>query len=423
LPNPWLTCRGLPTGPAAVLAALHLGEPRPDALTRLDGSQWRAALDFCNRSQLTLALRRRAYEAMPPWVRGIADQNLAHNLERLRVVEDLYHSVSQRLRTAGVEFVALKGLTQCPLFGSQPQDRPQYDIDLYTPRETVYAARDALLALGFESMEGMEHFPTDHLPALIRKTGWRWRGNVFDSEMPLAVELHFQFWNGSLERLPAPGVEEFWKRRVVRPILNLPALSVPDALAYACLHLLKHILRGSARPFHAYEVACFLNLRAGDDAFWSEWRSLHPPQLRRLQSVAFRLAWEWFGCELGSAREKMAPLPAAVTSWFDRFALSPALAPFDSNKDELWLHLSLLESRRDALAVARRRLFPGRLPAPVDAVYVPDAGMNWRRRMRQQLRWASYLSSRLGRHTMALPSVMRSGVRWWWSNRRRPEIY
>jgi hypothetical protein len=89
--------------------------------------------------------------------------------------------------------------------------------------------------------------------------------------------------------------------------------------------------------------------------------------------------------------------------------------PFDSNKDELWLHLSLLESRRDAVAVARRRLFPARLPPAVDAVYVPDAAMSWRRRARRQLRWTAYFASRLSRHAVALPSVVRSGARWWWN--------
>jgi hypothetical protein len=104
--------------------------------------------------------------------------------------------------------------------------------------------------------------------------------------------------------------------------------------------------------------------------------------------------------------------------WFDRFALSPAVVPFDSNKDELWLHLSLLESRRDGCAVARRRLLPARLPARVGAVYVRDAEMNWRRRMIERLRWAAYLASRVVHHAAALPSVARSGARGWWGRGR-----
>lgn len=408
----------MPAGPAAALEALHLSDSRSDALSRLKDSDWRRALEFCNRSQITLALRRRARDAMPGWVREITDRNLADNIERLRAIQDLYRLISGRLAQAGIEFVALKGLTQCPLFGSRPEDRPQYDVDLYVPRETMFAARDALTGAGFESMEGMDRFPTDHLPALIRKTGWRYRGDVFDPEMPLAIELHFRFWNGDVERLPAPGVEEFWHRRISRPDLGLPALATHDALAYASLHLLRHVLRGSVRPLHVYEIACFLQARAQDEAFWNEWRSLYPPELRRLQAVSFGLAREWFGCAMGPVREDVAQLPSATRAWFERFALSPAAAPFDSNKDELWLHLSLLGSRRDAMAVARRRLLPGRLPAAVDSVYVPDAEMNWRRRATRRIRWVKYVASRMAHHAIALPSAARSGAYWWWATYR-----
>ena len=415
--NPWRASPALPRGPAAALAALHLGEPQPDGLARLNDREWRDALDFCARSQITLALRRRARDTMPVWVREVTDQNLAHNLERLRRLHELYRFLSEQLAAEGIEFLALKGLTHSPQFGSEPQDRPQYDIDLYAPRETLFTARDALLAAGFEPQAGMEAFPTDHLPALIRKTGWQWRGDVFDPEMPLAVELHFQFWNGETERLEAPGVEEFWRRRIGRRIagVDLCVLRPPDALGYAALHVLRHTLQGSGRPFHVYEVACFLDSHAVDSAFWANWRALHSPPLRRLEAVAFRLASAWFGCDLAPAAiDEIEQLPAATQAWFDEFALSPACRLFASNKDELWLHLSLLASRRDAFLVARRRLFPVRLPPPVDAIHIPQSEMRWRRRVLKGLRWSAYSASRLIHHAAALPGAVSSGARWWW---------
>jgi hypothetical protein len=112
---------------------------------------------------------------------------------------------------------------------------------------------------------------------------------------------------------------------------------------------------------------------------------------------------------LGPAQEDVARLPRATRTWFERFALSPAAVPFDSNKDELWLHLSLLQSRRDSVAVLRRRLFPARLPPAVDSVHVPDASMTWRRRIRKQARWMAYAASRVAHHAAALPSALRSG--------------
>ncbi len=41
-------------------------------------------------------------------------------------------------------------------FGIRPEDRAQSDIDLYCPRETVEAARDALLTAGYRPMAGLE---------------------------------------------------------------------------------------------------------------------------------------------------------------------------------------------------------------------------------------------------------------------------
>jgi hypothetical protein len=413
----------LPRGAAAVLAALHLGDSRVDALQRLSGREWHEALDFSDRSQLTLSLRQRWRDAMPPWVRERTDRDAAHNLERLHLLRELYRCLDHGLGAAGIEYAALKGLTHCPDFGSQPEDRTQYDIDLFVPPHHMDQARDTVLSLGFEPLESMEGSPTDHIPALIRKTGWEWRGDFFDPDMPLAVELHFRFWNGRLERLPAPGTEEFWSRRVTRETagVRLPTLSSPDALGFAALHVLKHILRSSGRPFHVLEVACFLDSHAADDEFWSGWRALHSPELRRLEAVAFRLAAEWFGCRTGpAAQEEMERLPAATQAWFEEFATSPAGHRFHSRKDELWLHVSLLGSRRDAWSVASRRLFPGRLPGQVDAIYLPKGEMNWRRRALKQMRYAAYVATRLRRHAAALPSACRSGVRWWWRTLRWP---
>ncbi|MBZ5625221.1 MAG: MFS transporter [Acidobacteriia bacterium] len=394
-----------------------MGDPRSDSLERLSDQEWREALDFSDRSQLTLALRRHMREAMPQWVRERTDGDAAHNLQRLELLRQLYQCLSGRLAAAGIEFAALKGLAHCPDFGSLPEDRPQYDIDLYVPSEEMDRARDVVLALGYEPLESMESSPTDHIPALIRKTGWEWRGDIFDPEMPLAVELHFQFWNERLERLRAPGVEEFWSRRVTRETagLRLPSLSRPDALGYASLHVLRHILQGSGRPFHVYEVACFLDSHAVDSEFWSAWRELHSAELRRLESVAFRLACEWFGCRPGSvAQEEMERLPAATQAWFEKFATSPAAWPFHPRKDELWLHLSLLDSPRDAWSVARRRLLPGRLPGQVDAIYIPHRDMSWSRRALKQMRYWAFVASRVRHHIAALPGTARSGVRWWW---------
>jgi len=401
----------IPPWASAVVAALHLRDPRP---LRLSDADWFSALDFCDRARLTLTLRGRAPDSMPAWVQERTARNAANNALRLRGLLDLYRSL------AHFQFVALKGVTQTVLTGAPPESRVQYDIDLYGPPESVLAARDRLLARGYEPLAELKEFPTDHLPALIRKTGWEWRGDFFDLEIPTAIELHFRLWDARSERLEAPGVDGFWSRRVTRQIAGAGMLTLhpADALAFTALHLLRHLLRGNLTPFHVYELALMLDRQAADDNFWSAWQRLHSEPLRRLQAVSFQLAREWFGCEAGpTAQEEIDRLPAATRSWFETFRWSPLTAPFRSNKHEIWLHWSLLDSAAARWSVARHRLFPARLPGPVDAVYLPASRIGWRRRALKRVRYCGYLLSRAWHHAAALPRTAAAGALWWMRSR------
>ena len=387
------------------MASLHLSEPRPDALVRLTPAERAAGLDFCHHAGIALL------------VRGISpDQttaDAANNLLRLRTLEATY----RQLATLPIDFLALKGITQCDLFGIRPEDRGQSDIDLYCPHETVLTARDALMAIGYQPIAGLEALPTDHLPALMRPTTWQWRGDFFDPAMPLAVELHFQFWNHDLERLPADRIDEFWVRRMRRTVggAELNVLNPQDAVAYSALHLLKHVLHGDTKPFHVYEIASFLHLHASDEVFWKQWRTLHSESLRRLQTVSFLLAEAWFGCRLAPAlREQADSLPAATRIWFEEFALAPALQRLSANKDELWLHVSLLDSAADRWHVARRRLIPSNLPPPARATSTSGS---------RQV-YVSWFLARLRHHTISLGTTLTSGARWWWrTNQFGPQFW
>ncbi|HEY7387129.1 MAG TPA: nucleotidyltransferase family protein [Bryobacteraceae bacterium] len=417
-PNPWLDFPRLPAHAAAVLAALHFSEPRQEPLVRLGDREWRDALDFCDRSRLTLALRAAAQDTMPTWVRERTGRNAAQNRVRLARIENTYRELANAIHSVGAEFLALKGITQCALFGGRTEERVQYDIDLFSPSEHLYRACDALLGCGYESVNALAGFPTDHLPIMVRKTGWEWRGDYFDVEIPLSIDLHFQFWNERVERLAAPGTEEFWGRRITRSIgsFDLPVLKPADALAYTGLHLLRHLLRGDLSPFPVYEMACLLNSLAGDAAFWSEWLGAHPPALRRLEAVTFHLSSRWFGCRLAEqAADEIRQLSAPVHAWFDQFATSPAAIPYDFNKDELWLHCALLDSRRQVWNVARRRLLPLNLPPRARGIHVAEAQWTWRKRLEETLKYLGYSCKRTWRHLVGLLQVAASGYRWWLS--------
>jgi hypothetical protein len=379
--------------------------------------EWREVLDYCDRSQLTLLLADAAADGLPDWVRQRVDDDARKNCVRVRSIEESYREIAARLDGAGLDFLALKGLAHCELFGAIASRRVQYDIDLYVPPESVHRASEAMAPLGFEPIQGLDDSPTDHLPALIRKTGWEWRGDFFDPKIPVSLELHFQFWNEKFEALSAPGIDEFWGRRV-RAVVGGAAMNVlqpADAFGYAAVHLLRHILRGSVKPFHVYELARFLQLHEADDTFWSGWASLHTPGLKQLEAVACRLAEAWFSCAVpGKIVAEFARLPRGTQRWFESFALSPATGLFRSNKDELWLHLSLLQSGAQAWRVARQRLLPLQLPGPVYAVHVPESGMTMRMRLEKHMRYAAFLASRLRHHAAVLPRVAVSAMRWRW---------
>jgi hypothetical protein len=396
------------------MAALRFSSSDGAALTRLTEDEWRRALRFCDWGQLTLPLALRCRDNLPEEVRARTDGNLAGNAERWQRIRDAYRQVADAFDRAGIEAVVLKGFSHCPAFVQNPRWRPQYDIDLLLRQDQLMRARDVAASLGYEPLErsaGRE----DHLPAMIRKTGWQWRGDLFDPDIPVSLELHFQLWDKRTEQFGPASLDQFWERRERRTLedLSFTALHPVDAVGYASLHLLRHLLRGDGKPFHVYELAAFLNQSAGDDLFWSKWKQWHDPSLRQLQAICFDLARRWFDCAIApAAAEEIALLAPPVARWLELCAFSPLRTWEHANKDELWLHWSLIDSRRGRWSMLRRRLLPSALPGPVDAVHVPDREITWRLALRQKWRYTRYALSRAMFHLAALPGVATGAVRW-----------
>lgn len=351
-------------------------------------------------ARLTLPLGIRSRECLPPSVRERIDQNLRDNFERQRRLWTSYHEIAAALDGRGAEFVVLKGAAHWPYFCESPFHRPQYDFDLWIDSRKIELAQAIAGELGFAPIPGRRDGPSDHLPTMIRRTGWRWQGNYYDPEMPPSLELHLRLWDQATERIDIRGLDTFWSRREFREVAGcrIPALSLPDMLSYAALHLIRHLLRGDLRTYHVYELAHFLEHSSGDAAFWRAWADVNDQAFRTLQGVAFRLAREWLHCHPHSLAEEAAEsLPAPVRSWFRQYAYSPLQER--PNKDELLLHLALIADARGRRLILTRRLFPRPAVATHDP-HVPSK--NPRRKVSQLPYRARFLLFRLVHHTRAL---------------------
>jgi hypothetical protein len=322
----WEKNTRLPREVAAVLSALRFSGGSFQALSALGDGNWTKALAFSDSAALTLVVGAICREHLPDWVNQRLEQDTARNAERLGRLRAALAEVSARLADEGVEYLVLKGFAQQAGYVPDPTLRMHHDNDLFIPRGSLQSAHRAILSLGYQPMKNSAR-PADHLAPLTRKTGWVWQGDIFDPEIPPWFELHFQFWDAETECIAAPGVEDFWSRRIEQN--GLPMLHPADRLAYATLHLLRHLFRGSVRAGQVYQVAYFLESHAEDEAFWSTWRELHPEGLRRLEAVAFRLALEWFGCRVSAeASEEMERLDGDIPLWFEKYAAAMA-APSD----------------------------------------------------------------------------------------------
>ena len=196
---------------------------------------------------------------------------------------------------------------------------------------------------------------------------------MYDPEVPPAIEVHFCLWNDSVSLIAIPEIEEFWERRRFRKLgdLSFPALHPVDHVGYFALHILRGVFSGDPTVHHVRELATFLDMRAFDDAFWSEWTAMHSPRLRSMQAIAFSLAVSWFSCNQHSTvRAAIESLHPPTRSWIETCGCAPLEILFRRARDGRIIQSMLAETpetRRKILAMA---LAPGRLRGPAKAASI-----------------------------------------------------
>lgn len=249
---------------------MRFRDAAPERLRKLSDSQWSDLLGFADTMHLTLYFGRACNEFLPQWVKDRIAQNYADNLVRVQRAKATYEEVGRVLVGADVEHLVLKGFARWPDETWDLTLHMQSDIDLYCLPESLDRALQSIRALGYRPVKGMEGVVTDHLPTLMRPNGWRWRGYFFDPEMPLAIELHYRLWDREGMHFGPKQLDGFWQRRVLRQLggMCFTTLHPVDALAFSCLHILRHLFRGGELlTAHVYELAWFLQATNGDSKF------------------------------------------------------------------------------------------------------------------------------------------------------------
>ena len=406
----------------ALVSALNFWSPQPELLHTLDDREWQRLLVFGDQMHLTIPLAQACNNHFPSWVRARVERNIADNAQRFQKIKTTYTEIADALTKAHVDHLVLKGFTKAPEYAPDPRHRIQSDIDLFCPPETVFRARDALSALGFKAQHRVDDI-SEHLPPLHRKTAWQWRGNAYDPEMPLAIELHHSLWDYATARFGPEGLNDFWQRRVERRLeeISFSALCPIDSLGYLALNLLRDLLRGTGIvTSQVYELAWFLHRNSRNKEFWSSWTEMHDGELRRLESVSFLLARTWFHCDLRQEVEvEIERLPLGTQRWFESPATCPSpMGWLRPNKDRIWLHVSLLETTAERRKVVFDRLLPRILP--VDAAIaskMPNSSSTEESVSYKYSRYIVYLLTRVTYHLWILPTTLWHGFCWWRSAR------
>ncbi len=409
-----------PTIEFHILDYLGFGEPesvgRGDWVHHDKANNWKRGLRFADAAGLSLHLRdqlkrREDFEKLPAWVQIELEQRQKDNLDRTRVMLQEFVELNRQLQAAGIRYLNLKGLLLAPDFVARSEQRAQYDYDFLVRKEDLQRAYRLFVEIGYSPLHSTKALAADHLPTLIRKTGWQWKGNYHDPTIPRGIELHFQLWDADFEMLSIHSLDNVWEDSRCQSLdsIEVPALSRENTLLYCTLHAFRHLLRNDLRLSHLYEIAFFLQRSSNQEDFWQGFfaRVTSCPNTAKAVATTFELARCLF---LGVLPPPIRPfvsrhLPTTAESWVRAYGRSGAIHCYRKNKNALLLHLSLLDSNPKRWVLLRRRLLPRHLPLPSFGVQVPPEAQSLTFRMVKAVRYLGLLLHRCTFHVRSLAEL------------------
>src|ERR1700743_1683172 len=211
--------------PPLFLRAIRFQDSDTEALRGITDPEWEEILETWATARLMPSSGLSDRDTLPCWGNQRIDQYHADITAKFEKIKRAYETAAKEFERAGVEHVVIKGFALYPGYTKQVGLRPQGDIDLYCPPESVHRGQEVLSTLGYVPVEHGGERLRDHLPVMMPKVSWTPTANFFDPTIPIAFELHHRFWNEDVMRFRIPGLDEFWNRRIKRNIdgLEFPA--------------------------------------------------------------------------------------------------------------------------------------------------------------------------------------------------------
>ena len=175
--------------------------------------------------------------------------------------------------------------------------------------------------------------------------------------------------------------------------------------------MLRDLLNHGLSNHKVFEVARFLHTNANNEVFWQNWMSLHEPATRRAEAVAFQLAVDCFGCDVHPVvAQELKLLPTLSRRWMGEYSTT-SLNSEKMNKDAIWLHIALIQSLHEKLAVLFRELVPTRIKNDPDTHLVTDDGVVLAKASRRKLRHGLFALSRIPFHARLIPITLWHGLK------------
>jgi hypothetical protein len=405
---------------AAILDYLSF-QPAPSEhnsfLWQAGEDQWRQALAFADTAGLTLFLRanlqqRGDFQRLLRSIQQGLERRFQDNVARTQAVCQELIEFNRLLQAQNIRYLNLKGQALYPDFVDRRENRLQYDHDFLINTQDLQKSYDLFLNLGYSPLPSSSRLAVGHLPTLVRKTDWKWKGNLFDPSIPRGVELHFQLWDSDFDRIPIRTLENVWRNSesISFQSVFLPALSRQHTLLYCVLHSFRHLLRNDLRLSHLYEIGYFLHRGCEISSFWPGFLKsiLSCSNSCRAAATLFELARRTFGPQPEPMVRQFISehLSRAAALWIEKYGVQESIHCYRGSKSALFLHLDFVEGMVGKGVVMGRKLIPRHLPLSSFGVQVTAEKQN---RDFHSLKWlhdSSQLVQRTFFHAVTLAGFL-----------------